>query len=319
MMSEFRKVACIGVGLIGHGWATLFAWKGYHVNIMDSRKVAVKQALLGIKSNLELLQEEGLLGKQSLDDCFDRIKVLDSIKEAVSDVNYVQESVYESYKVKKEVFKSIDKFAPQEAVLASSSSTLKITNIQKVTRNPERCVLVHPWNPTHLMPLIEVVPGRMTSKETVRVAKEFMMSLGKVAIVQKKEVNGTVGNRLAAALWREAIDLVYRGVADLEDIDNAVLAGPGIRWAVIGPHLSYHLGGGLGGIEYYLDHIGPTMEARWRTLADWTSIPQLAKKRLIKGIKEMAMVQEKPVGDIAKWRNKRLLKLLIALYYDGKR
>jgi len=309
-----KRIACIGVGLIGHGWATLFAWKGCEVEIYDSSDVSLSKALSRIKQNLEFLNKEGLLEKESPEICYERIKVSNNIEEAVSNAEYIQESVYEKYKVKREVFKSIDRFAPYHAIIASSSSTLKITNIQKVTNNPERCILVHPWNPTHLMPLVEVVPGRRTSKETIKIAKELMTNLGKVAIVQKKEVNGTIGNRLAAALWREAIDLVYKGVAELEDIDKAVMAGPGMRWAVIGPHLSYLLGGGSGGIEYYLHHIGPTMASRWRTLAKWTSIPPIAEKNMIKGIMETKIVQEKSLEDIVKWRDERLATILKDFY-----
>ncbi len=309
-----KRVACVGVGLIGHGWATLFAWKGYDVAIYDINDASTRKALHGIKQNLILLSKEDLLGKESLEACYRRVKVAKSLDVAVSDAQYIQESVYEKYKIKKEVFKMVDRYAPKDAIIASSSSTLKMTNIQKSANNPERCVLVHPWNPTYLMPLVEIVSGKKTSKETVKNAKEFMTKLGKVAIVQKKEVNGTIGNRLAAALWREAIDLVYKDVAELEDIDKAVNAGPGMRWAIIGPHLSYHLGGGSGGIEYYLHHIGPTMASRWRTLAKWTSIPPAAEKKIIEGMKRTKILKEKSIDEVMEWRDRRLAILLKSLY-----
>ena len=314
---EIDQVACVGAGLIGHGWATLFSSKGYEVTLQDLREEALKHALSQIRQKLEFLAEKKLLRGESCEDCLGRIRATTDLAEAVGDADYVQESVYESYEVKKELFKSMDAAAPPQTILASSSSTLKMTVIQKATERPGRCIVAHPWNPPYLMPLVEIIPGRKTSPETVKATKEFMTKLGKVAVVQKKEVSGTIGNRLAAALWREAIDLVHKGVAELEDVDKAVSAGPGIRWAILGPHVGYHLGGGRGGIEYYLRHLGPAMAARWRTLATWTSIPPLAEKKIIQGIKKMKLVQEKPVEEIAEWRDEKLIELLTVLYGEG--
>jgi len=315
---EIHRIACIGAGLIGHSWATFFAWKGYKVVLQDLNEEILEYASSQIRRNFEFLAEKDLLKNESCESCLGRIRFTTDLEEAVRDADYIQESVYESYKAKKEVFRLMDAAVPPDIILASSSSTLKMSVIQKATKNPERCIVAHPWNPPHLMPLVEIIPGKRTSPDTVKATKEFMSKLGKVTVVQKKEVSGTIGNRLAAALWREAIDLVYRGVAELEDVDKAVSAGPGIRWAILGPHLSYHLGGGKGGIEYYLRHLGPAMAARWRTLATWTSIPPLAEKKIIQGIKKMSLVQEKPVEEIAKWRDEKLVELLKVLYGETK-
>ena len=315
---EINNVACVGAGLIGHGWATLFAWKGYQVVLQDSREDALERALSQVKRNLEFLARVDLLKAESHEKCLGRIRSTSDLTEAVEDADYIQESVYESYKAKKEVFKSMDAATPPGSILASSSSALKMSVIQKAAEKPERCIVAHPWNPPHLMPLVEIVPGSETSPETVKETKEFMEKLGKVAVVQKKEDSGTIGNRLAAALWREAIDLVRRGVAELEDVDKAVCAGPGIRWAILGPHLSYHLGGGSGGIEYYLRHLGPAMAARWRTLATWTSIPPSAEKKIIRDIKTIELVKGKSVEEIATLRDEKLAKLLKILYREDE-
>jgi 3-hydroxypropionate dehydrogenase (NADP+) len=313
--TTIKKVACVGAGLIGLGWATLFAWKGYTVTLQDLKKETLEHSVSQIKQNLQFLTDKNLLKSGSCEEFLGRISVTTDLTEAVSEVEYVQESVYESYKIKKDLFRSIDKAALPETILASSSSTLKMTVIQKATDKAGRCIVVHPWNPPYLMPLVEIIPGKRTSPQTVEVTKELMTNLGKIAVVQKKETSGTIGNRLAAALWREAIDLVYKGVAELEDIDKAVSAGPGIRWAILGPHLSYHLAGGEGGIEYYLRHIGPTMASRWRTLATWTCIPPSAEKKIIKGIKKMKIIQEKKTTSaIARWRDDKLVELLKILY-----
>jgi len=316
---EIERVGCVGAGLIGHSWATLFAWKGYPVTLQDLKVEVLNYAMSQIGRNLEFLTQTGLLKTGSCERCLERINLTTDLKEAVSDADYIQESVYENYKAKKEVFRIVDALAPVHSILASSSSTLKMSVIQKATQTPERCIVAHPWNPPHLMPLVEIVPGKETSPKTVEATRNFMTNLGKVTVVQKKEVSGTIGNRLAAALWREAIDLVYRGIAELEDVDKAVSAGPGIRWAILGPHLSYHLGGGSGGIDYFLSHLGPTMEARWRTLATWTSMPSRAESKVIEGIKKARVVREKSIGDIAKWRDKKLAALLKILYGEDVR
>ncbi len=310
------KVACVGAGLIGRGWATLFAWRGYRVTLQDLKDEILENASFQIRRNLEFLAKKGLLKDESWKDCFRRIDFTTDIKDAVSEADYVQESVYEDYKVKKEVFRLMDAAAPPHAILASSSSTLKMSVIQEATEKPERCVIVHPWNPPHLMPLVEIVPGEKTSPETLRKTRSFMIKLGKVTVVQKKETVGTIGNRLAAALWREAIDLVYRGIAEVEDIDKAVSASLGIRWAVLGPYLSYHLGGGKGGIEYYLRHLGPAMENRWRTLATWTSIPSSAERKIIQGVKNMSLVKGKSMDEISEWRDEKIVELLKILYLE---
>jgi len=314
---NIERVGCVGAGLIGHSWATLFAWKGYLVTLQDIKVEALNHAIFQIRRNFEFLAQAGLLKLGSCERCLERISLTTDLKEAVSDADYVQESVCESYKAKKEVFRVVDASAPVHSILASSSSTLKMSVIQKATLNPERCVVVHPWNPPYLMPLVEIVPGKETSPKIVETTRDFMTGLGKVAVVQKKEVSGTIGNRMAAALWREAIDLVHKGVAELEDVDKAVSAGPGIRWAILGPHLSYHLGGGSGGIEHFLNHLGPAMEARWSTLASWTSMPPSAESKVIEGIKKAKLVREKSIEDIAKWRDKKLVALLKTLHGEN--
>ena len=316
---KINKVTCIGAGLIGQGWTTLFTWKGFEVTLQSRKKKTIDYAMSQIRRNLEFLVESRLLGRNSCKECLERIKTTTDLVRAVNEADFVQESVYESYEVKKEVFKLMDATVPPNTILASSSSTLNMTVIQKTTNKPGRCIVAHPWNPPHLMPLVEIIPGKETSKETIKTTKEFMNRLGKVPVVQKKEVVGTIGNRLAAALWREAIDLVDKGVAELEYIDKAVSAGPGIRWAILGPHLSYHLGGGKKGIEHYLRHLGPAMSARWSKLATWTSIPPPAEKKIIQGIKQMKLTKKMSVEEISELRDKTLAELLRILYGESKR
>jgi len=252
--------------------------------------------------------------KDNPEEILEKIEVTTDLKEAVEKADYVQESVPERYNLKREIFRRIDSLTQPQTIIASSTSSLRMTVIQEAAEKPERCIVAHPWNPPHLMPLVEIIPGERTSPETVKETRNFMTAIGKVAVIQKKETVGSIGNRLAAALWREAISLVDEGVADLEDVDRAVSAGPGLRWAIIGPHLSYHLGGGKGGIEHFLDHLGPAMESRWKSLAKWTALPPSAKKKIVDGIKNHSMLREKPVEDLIRWRDNKLVELLKILY-----
>jgi len=314
---SIKKVVCVGAGLIGHSWATLFAWKGYRVVLQDINETALEYALAKIRRNLNFLAEKGLLKDEKPEDIFQKIEVTTNLDEAVEKADYIQESVPERYSIKKEIFRRIDSSTQPQTIIASSTSTLKMTRIQEVTEHPKRRIIAHPWNPPHLMPLVEIIPGKRTSLETVEATRSFMTTLGKVVVLQKKETAGSMGNRLAAALWREAISLVDEGIADLEDVDKAVSAGPGLRWAIIGPHLSYHLGGGKGGIEHFLDHLGPAMESRWKSLAKWTTLPPSAKKKIIEGIKNHSVIKEKSTEELIRWRDNKLVELLKILYGEN--
>ncbi len=188
-----------------------------------------------------------------------------------------------------------------------------MTEVQKSTKLPGRCIIAHPWNPPHLIPLIEIVPGKNTTSETTDFTYNFMLSLGKVPVLVKKEVNGYIGNRLAAALWREAIDLVQKGVASVEDVDKALYAGPGIRWAFMGQHFIYHLGGGKEGIGHFIDHLGrTTLKSIWEDMATWNYISDSMKTTLIEGVKEETHGRQ--VDELIKWRNDKLIELLKVIY-----
>jgi len=315
-MAEIRKIACIGSGLVGHSWATLFALKGYPVVLQDENKSVLRNALDNVKSNLAFLVQKEVVSKKLAGAALERIQETRSISQAVADVQYVQESVFETYEIKKKVFKEMDRASSSEAILASSSSGLMMTKIQEVARRPQRCIVAHPFNPPHLIPLVELVPGKKTAQKTVSITYDFMRRIGKVPVVVKKEVPGYLANRLTSALWREAIDLVYTGVASVEDVDKALTAGPGIRWAIMGPHLTYHLGGGKGGIQYFFDHIGKTKSELWKTMADWTSIPPLARKKVVLGLMRTEILKKKTMEELIKWRDDRLIELIKVLWQE---
>ncbi len=311
---EIKKVACVGAGLIGHSWATLFAMRGFPVNLYDVKEEILNQALEKIKSGLNFLGEKELMKREDVEPAFERIKPTTNLSEAVGDVQYVQESVFEKYEVKKSVFKQMDEQAPADTILASSTSTLLMTEIQKVTKKPERCLIAHPFNPPHLIPLVELVPGEQTSQKMIETTYELMLKLKKVPVVLKKEVTGFIVNRVAFALYREVIDLVDKGIASVEDVDKAVYAGPGIRWAIAGSNLIYHLGGGEGGLKYFLDHLGPVIETVLESEETWTRLPYSGVKKVIEGVKQTELVKAKSREELVRWRDDKLVELLKILY-----
>jgi len=311
---EIRKVACVGGGIIGHSWATLFSSKGLEVAILTRSQETLARAVKKIKDNLNFLEQYGLLKKGEPEAALKRIKTTTSLADAVDGVDFVEESIAESYEIKKKVFKEVDSIAPKHAILASSTSGLTMTEIQRATTKPERCIVAHPLNPPLLIPLVELVPGNRTSADTIELVYGFMKKLGKVPVVLKREVPGFIVNRLQAAVWREAISLVDKGVATVEDVDKALYAGLGIRWAFMGVNLTLHLGGGQGGISYFIKHLEPTFSGIWRDMETWTNISQSKSKKIIEGVEKTSTVIDKTVSQLTKWRDRKLIKILKVLY-----
>jgi carnitine 3-dehydrogenase len=205
------------------------------------------------------------------------------------------------------LFAELDGVMPPEAILSSSTSGLLISRLQSRCRHPERCVLGHPFNPPHLIPLVEVVGGEKTSAATIERAMAFYAAIGKHPIHIRKEVKGHVANRLQAALWREAIHLVNEGVASVADVDAAIAYGPGLRWALMGPHLTFHLAGGEGGMKHFMDHLVPAMQTWWDDLGAPEVTPAVQQK-IVEGVAEEA--KGRSVPEIARWRDEKLVEIL---------
>jgi 3-hydroxypropionate dehydrogenase (NADP+) len=305
---QIRTVACVGAGLIGQGWATLFSSRGLAVNLHDVSEDILKNAVDRIRSNLLFLERKDSLMKGEVEAALGRIHTTTDMEEAVGAADYVQESVPDNYEAKKMVFSELDAAAPEKAILASSSSGLLMTEIQKATRKPERCVLVHPMLPVHLMPLVEIVGGEETSTEITSATNDFMIELGKTPVVLNKEVPGFIVNRLQAALWREAVSLVANGVASAEDVDRAFCLGIGIRDPLLGPCLRVHIAGG--GIERFIENYGRSYTSRWRTMETWTSIPPVAAEKIIESVKEMKVVRTRSLEEIERMRDEKLIEVL---------
>jgi 3-hydroxypropionate dehydrogenase (NADP+) len=303
-----HKIACVGAGLIGQGWATLFSSQGFEVILQDVGESILEESVRGIRSSLMFLEANSLLKQERADTVLGRIKTCTQIREAVCQADYVQESVPDSYEIKKQVFKEMDGAAPNHAILASSSSGLLMTEIQKATKRPQRCVLVHPVLPVYLIPVVEIVGGEQTSRETVMATCHFMQELRKTPVLLKREVPGYIVNRLQAALLREAISLVDKDVASAEDVDKAFCMGIGLRDPIIGPFLRIHLAGR--GVEGFIENYSQSYRYRWETMETWTSIPPSAAKEVVKEVKEMEVVRTKTLEEITNWRDEMLIRLL---------
>jgi len=309
-MDDIKKVAVVGTGVIGAAWVTLFAMKGYTVSAYSRKAETRERGIKSVGSNLDFFVKKGIISESDKQNMFANITVVKEISEAVCDADFVEEATGESYDIKKEIFREMAKYAPDHAILASSTSGLSMTEIQQVVRHKERCIVTHPWNPPHLIPLVEIVPGKDTSEETTDKTFQLMEVLGKVPVIVRKEVAGFIGNRLAAALWREAIDLVDKGVATVEDVDKALCAGPGIRWAIMGTHMIYHLGGGEnGGYAHFIEGIGnTTFAAIWEELEPVTYITEPMVEKLSHGVKEE--IKGKNFQDIISWRDDKIVDIL---------
>ncbi|MEM0015661.1 MAG: 3-hydroxyacyl-CoA dehydrogenase family protein [Saccharolobus sp.] len=309
-MATIRKVSVIGAGIIGAGWATLLSTKGYKTFLYTEKKETLEKGLDKIRGYLNVLKEIGMLN-DPIDEYMKNITPTIELNEAINDTDFVIEAIIEDYEAKKKLFNQLDNKLSKDVVIASSTSGLLMTEIQKaMLKYPERGVIAHPWNPPHLLPLVEIVPGEKTSKETLDQTRSFMESLDRIVVVLKKEVPGFIGNRLAFALFREAVNLVDEGVATVEDIDKVMTSAIGLRWAFMGPFLTYHLGGGEGGIEYFFSKgFGYGANEWMHSLAKWDKFPYTAVKKVIEQMKEYEQIKGKSFQELSKWRDKMLIKV----------
>jgi carnitine 3-dehydrogenase len=270
-------VAVVGTGVIGASWAAHFLAHGHDVVATDPAPGAEERLRADVAAHWPVLQPvEGASPE--------RLTFTTDPAAAAADADFVQENGPEREDVKHALYAVLDEAARPDVVLASSSSGMLPSVIARgAARHPERVLVGHPFNPPHLIPLVEVVPGEQTGEDAVERALAFYAAVGKKPIRLRQEVPGHVANRLQAALWQEAYSLVERGVATVADIDAAIANGPGLRWAVLGPFVNQHLSGGPGGLAHILEHLGPPTEAWWRDLGRVTLTPELNAK-LVSGV-----------------------------------
>ncbi|GMV79946.1 MAG: 3-hydroxyacyl-CoA dehydrogenase [Planctomycetota bacterium] len=304
--APIRSVTVFGAGTIGASWAALFAARGLDVRLYDRSAEALAS---GCKKAIRILTSwEDVYAPAAIE----RIHLCPNPDTALANAAFVHESVLEDYAVKREAHETIERFAPADALVASSTSGLLASRMQESWTHPERFLIAHPFNPVHLIPLVELVGGPRTAPECLRKAHEFYAALGKIPVTLNQEVPGHLANRLATAVWREAIDLVARGVASLEDVDKALYAGPGLRWAFMGQHLTYHLAGGPGGYRNFFEHLGPALEVYMADLARWDRVPEAAKHEVLKQMD--AHLAGRGVEELERWRDAKLVELAKHLY-----
>jgi 3-hydroxyacyl-CoA dehydrogenase len=304
MAKSIKRVAVIGTGVIGASWAALFLAKGLHVVATDVAPDAEAKLRQFVKAAWPALRELGLVPGASQSN----LTFTADMPVAISGAEFVQENGPERIDFKTKLYGQLDQLLEPDVIIASSSSGLTMSEIQAAcAMHPERCVIGHPFNPPHLIPLVEIVGGRRTSEIAIDRAAEFYSSLGKRPVRLRKEVPGHVANRLSAALYREVIYLVADGVVDVADVDDAVCWGPGLRWGVMGPNMLYHLGGGPGGIEHFFEQFTGPMTALWNVLGSPELTPDLRQK-IINGVH--AEVESRSIEELDAQRDKTLLGLL---------
>ncbi len=303
MPKPIRRVAIVGAGTIGASWAAAFLSRGMEVVASDPSPGAPDLIRRTIEAAWPVLQRLGATPDASPTNW--RFEA-DPVR-AVEGAEFVQESAPERYEVKDTLLPPIADVLGPDVVIASSSSGLLGSRLRQNCRHPGRVLVGHPFNPPHLIPLVEVVSGPGTDPAAVAAAMDFYRSVGKYPIEIRKEVPGHLANRLQAALWREAVHLVEDGVASVADVDAAISEGPGLRWALMGPHATFHLAGGEGGMAHFMDHLMPAVTSWWEDLGEPVVTPAL-QAQLVAGVTEE--VAGKTVPELAARRDAFLTALL---------
>jgi carnitine 3-dehydrogenase len=302
-------VAVIGAGLIGGAWAAFFMSRGLRVRVHDP-DAGSEARLRGVID--AALADLGRLGPVAPipDGAF---TFSAKLAEALAGCDYVQENAPEKLALKQALLREITDATPDDVVIGSSTSSFQPSALQGDNPAAARIVVAHPFNPPHLLPLVEIVAGPKSSPEAQDAAWRFFARLGKAPIRINREAAGHVANRMTAALYREAVHIVAEGIASVEDVDRAIRFGPGPRWAIDGPHMLYHLGGGPGGIAHYLKHLGPAQEARWATLGN-PVLDEATCTKIIDGV--MAEAAGRSLEALGARRDRLLIALLRTLDAD---
>src|ERR1700757_2472451 len=299
-----RRIAIIGTGVIGASWTALFLAKGLQVVATDIAPNAEAALRKFVETAWPALKRLGL----SPDASQSNLKFTAALAQAVADADLVQENGPERIDFKQKLYGQLDEVLPPDVIIASSSSGLKMSEIQSgAASHPERCVIAHPFNPPHLIPLVEIVGGAKTSEATIRRAAEFYTSIGQRTVRLNKEMPGHVANRLQAALAREVYYLVAEGVVSAADVDTALSWGPGLRWGIMGNMMLNHLGGGPSGIEHFFAQFSGPMTAWWKTLGSPVLTPEVQKK-LVDSVH--AEAGSRSINELASERDEVLLGLI---------
>jgi 3-hydroxyacyl-CoA dehydrogenase len=298
-----RRIAIVGTGVIGASWAAYYLARGIDVVATDPGPEAEANLRRYVDDAWPLLTEVGLSPGASRD----RLTFTPDMSRALAQVDWVQENAPERPDFKIKLFAQMDEATPPNSIIASSSSGITMDVIQSGCKRPERCVIGHPFNPPHVVPLVEVVGGAKTSEATIERAMAFYAGVGKKPVRLHKALPGHVANRFQAALYKEVLYLVQQGVLSVADADVAVSYGPGVRWGVMGPSLQWHVGGGQGGIKHFMEHLMDPLEAMMKTLGTPEITPQLKQTVVDAVLKEAG---GRSVEQLAREENAVLIGLL---------
>jgi 3-hydroxyacyl-CoA dehydrogenase len=304
------KVAVIGAGDIGCGWAALCASAGWPVAVFDASAQGLERATTEVPRRTRALvalerATQGIVERGLLE--FTQAR---SLLQAVKDADWVVEAIPEDVIAKQRMFESIEQVAAPDALLTSSSSGIPPADIFARCRRQDRCLVAHPLNPPELIPLVEIVPAERTAAATVVRAQDYLRSLGRMPILLKKSVPGYVVGRISASVWRQCIDLVLQGVIDVDELDRAVSLGPALGWAAAGPHLTYHLAAGDAGVTVFLQRLLASFESWWAQLATWQKLEPEQQRALIHSIER---AYKGRVDELRQARDQRLGAILRVL------
>ena len=302
MSNNIRKVSVIGTGVIGAGWIIRAIAHNKKVTAFDKDRKQEKKLIKEIKRTWPFVKK--LFNKKKLN--LDNFKFVNSIEEALTDADFIQECVTENYVIKTKIMSTIGNYSKPNAIISSSSSGLLPTRIYSKCKNPARTMIGHPFNPVYMCPGVEIVPGKKTKKNYLNRANKFYKSISMNPIMVKKELPGYLADRLQEALWREALHIVNEGYASTKDLDRAIEDGPGLRWSLMGVFLTYHLAGGKAGMKHMLEQFGPALKLPWTKL----KAPTLTKKlstMIINGTRQQS--KGKSVAMISNVRDEYLLNL----------
>lgn len=312
MLDPSRHIAVLGAGTIGASWASLFMAHGLDVAVWDPNDHASDGFAAVTARQVDVVRRA-----LDLDMPAGEWVIASTPAEAVTDAQFVQESGPENLQIKHDLFGQIDAALAEDAIVASSTSSIMPTLLQDGIPFANRLLVAHPFNPPHLIPLVEIVAGKLTDEHFVERAFAFYSLLGKHPIRLRTERLGHLANRIQAAVWREAVNAVASGSASVSDVDAAVTQALGLRWAIMGPHMTFHVAGGQGGIAHFINHLGPAFVAQWNDL-EQSDLTSDVRNALVAGINSMSM--NKAASELAAERDERLLAILAAAKtISGKR
>lgn len=301
-LSHIQKICVVGTGVIGNGWVARFLANGYEVIATDPADGAKERMDHSLKKAWHFLEKQGL----HKDASFDRLSFEPDLAAAVKNADFIQENVPEREELKRSLLVSIDQLAKENAIIASSTSGIKPSILQADCVNPSRILVAHPFNPVYLIPLVELVGGEKTDPRNIEKASHFYQQLGMRPLIVRNEIEGHIADRLMEAIWRESLHLVNDGVATTKEVDDAIVYGAGLRWALMGPFLTFHLAGGEQGMRHMLHQFGPALKLPWTKLIAPELTDELVE-RVVAGCEEQ--LNDKSIQELESLRDEFLIDL----------